>query len=423
MAQASDLRQVSPEEFDDMARPVPSLRAFLTLLCLLTCLSSPLQAEEAPPPETVIGRWPAELVPKLGHLRDLGTGEWHYGAYLDLGYNEDFNQPENGQWRSKNTTFEVNDPRVNMVMGYLRKNATTDSRWGLEFGVQGGIDTDKLVPQPPPPANEPISGADQLRHFYRANVSYLLPAGNGLRLTGGLINSYIGYESFHAIDNPNYTRGYLLDNVPYFLFGAEADYQVSDRLQLGLFVVNGYDYLADPNDLPSYGLHAEWRHSPRLTFVQNFYYGPDQGNTAVQFWRFFSDSILAWKSDRFLLAIAYDVGTEKQAAQPGHPRFVWMASALWAGWHIGGPWSLAARPEFYWDPQGLITGADQLIQAYTATLEYKLTLLTFTTGVVKLEYRYDRSTGSGGGFYTGFDNRLTPDQHQLILGLMWAFGS
>ena len=42
-----------------------------------------------------------------------------------------------------------------MVMGYVRKDATPESLWGLEFGVQGGIDTDKLVPEPPSPANEP----------------------------------------------------------------------------------------------------------------------------------------------------------------------------------------------------------------------------------------------------------------------------
>ena len=350
-------------------------------LCLLLVLASPAQSQERLQTVIKAGVETAEHIPGSKKLRELGAPGWRYGAYLDLGYNYNFNQPGNKLWRSKATTFEVNDPRVNMVMGYVRNGATPDSPWGFEFGVQGGIDTDKLVPAPPPAANEPVAGAKQYRHFYRANASYFFPVGNGLRVTGGLINSYIGYESFHAIENPNYTRGYLLDNVPYFLFGAEAFYPVSERLDVGLFAVTGYNYLANPNDHLSYGVHTVWKHTPSLTFTQNFYYGPDQGNTDLQFWRFFSDSILKWKTDRFVLALAYDVGTEKQALQAGNPRDVWMAGALWAWLHIGGPLSLAVRPEFYWDPQGLITGAEQLIQAYTATVDYRLSFFEALNGV------------------------------------------
>lgn len=77
-----------------------------------------------------------------------------------------------------------------------------------------------------------------------------------------------------------------------------------------------------------------WKASPNSTFKQNLYYGPDQEDTYLQFWRFFSDSILEWKKDPFLVAVSLDVGTEKQAEQKGNPRYYWMAGALWAAWHI-----------------------------------------------------------------------------------------
>ena len=48
------------------------------------------------------------------------------------------------------------------------------------------------------------------------NMFYLFPVGQGFEVRAGLIDSYIGYESFLAIQNINYTRGYLLDFVPYF---------------------------------------------------------------------------------------------------------------------------------------------------------------------------------------------------------------
>ena len=48
--------------------------------------------------------------------------------------------------------------------------------------------------------------------------------------------------------------------------------------------------------------------------------------------------------------------------------------------------------------------------------------------IARLEYRYDESTGPGGGFFT--NNvvapgviSLTPAQHMLIFGLIWTMDS
>ncbi len=401
--------------------PLFLLKTFVSF-CFLLFMALPIQAEESPAPDGKPVGSDAEVIPGSEKARELGTRGWRFGTYLDLGYTVNFNHPENGLWRRKSTTFRVDDPRVNMALGYLQKDATPQSRWGMEFGLQTGVDTDKLVPAPPPKANEPISNADQYRHLARANVSYLFPAGNGLRMTGGLINSFIAYESYYAMANSNYTRAYITDNVPYFFFGAEAFYPLNDTLNLSLYAVNGWNYLANPNDNPSFGLQMLWKATPQTTFTQNLYYGPDQENTDLDFWRFFSDSILEWKNDPFLLAISFDVGTEKQAEQIGNPRSYWMAGALWAAWQIGEPWTLSIRPEFFYDPDGIITGAVQTLQAYTATLKYKFSPVASNTVVANIEYRYDRSTGSGGGFFNGSDNILVPDQHLLIFALTWHLG-
>jgi hypothetical protein len=396
-------------------------RKCITSLSLVLFAAASVQASEAP---VVSGlakeRW---YIQGVVDDRSADTRGWRYATYLDLGYNVNPNDPGIGLWRNKSTTFKVNDPQVNMAMGYIRKDASPQSRWGMEFGLQTGVDTESLVPVTPPVFNEPIPNADSLRHLYRANGTYLFPVGKGLEVTAGLINSYIGYESYFAIQNLNYTRGYLLDFVPYFLIGAQGAYPVTNTMDLSLFIVGGWNYLAHPNNAPSYGLQAAWQLTPRIRFTQNLYYGPDQEDTGVGFWRFFSDSIIEWKSDQFLLAAAFDVGTEKQADVVGNPRYNWMAAAVYAGWHIAGPWSLSMRPELYWDPDGLSTGADQLIRAITTTLEYTFSPFASNTIVAALEYRYDRSTGPDGGFFEGDDNRLVPDQHQVIISFMWTFGS
>ncbi|MDH4369875.1 MAG: porin [Nitrospira sp.] len=349
--------------------------------------------------------------------------DWHYGGLLDLSYELNFNFPDNHLWRSKTTTPSVNEPALNMAVGYVRKDPSQHSRWGLEFGLQEGHDADGLVPSTIPDRDKPIDHATQLKHFSRANVSFLAPIGNGLKVTAGLFNSYIGYQSIYARYNLNYTRSYMADNAPYFVFGLSATYPVNEATTVGFYIINEYNYLSHINNQPSYGMQVAWKPTTRLTLTENLYYGADQSNTAIEFWRFFSDSIIEWKDGPFTFAAAYDIGTENAAELPGHPRTFWTAGALYAHWNVSGPWSVALRPEFYWDRNARITGSEQFIAAVTTTLEYKW-CIDLHTLLARLEHRYDDSRGTEGGFFTGdFIGPgmigLTPGQHLLLFSLIW----
>ena len=115
---------------------------------------------------------------------------------------------------------------------YVRKDATESSRWGTEWLVQAGEDSKAFGFD----TNQPkVSGSDVWRHFGRANVSYLAPAGNGLTLQAGLFNSFIGYESLYAKDNGNYTRAWIADYSPYLMFGVNAVYTFNDRVDRRVF--------------------------------------------------------------------------------------------------------------------------------------------------------------------------------------------
>ena len=353
---------------------------------------------------------------------------WSFGGYLDLGYLLDFNFPDNNTWRNKTTTIRVNELAPNLGLGYLRKTSAPHSPWGFDVAMQGGVDTDGLIPGPLPGSVGALSEAENLRYFSRANVSYLAPIGRGVMFTGGLFQSYIGRESFYAKDNFSYTRTYLADQSPYFLFGFSATSTITNRLDLGFYIINGFNYLAEPNNIPSYGVQVKWNPHPDFLATHNLYYGPDQVNGALKFWRFFTDNSWEWRRDRFMLALSYDFGTQVSEDSPGNPRFFWTGAAFWANWQIQGPWSVTFRPEFFWDPDGLISGGEQLLRAITTTLEYKFHVDPTQTTIIRLEFRFDESTGSGGGFFTGGEGStgsigLTPHQQLLIVGLMMSFDS
>ncbi|CAL1239696.1 outer membrane beta-barrel protein [Candidatus Methylocalor cossyra] len=318
---------------------------------------------------------------------------WSAGLYVDLAYAEAFQTGRRIPWRSKATTQRLNQFSPNLGMFYLRKQASAASPWGWELAGQAGYDTDGQVP-----ARERLPGYSVLRYLSRANVTYRVPVGNGLTLTGGLMNSFIGFESFYAKDNFNYTRSWIADYSPYFLLGVGARYPFGERLAVGFYLLSDYDYLAHRNNQPKYGAQLAWTLGSEWQLTQNLFLGPEQSDTAPAFWRYFSDTILQWSGQALTVALAYDVGTERLRAEAGQRQTLWMGSALFTRWHLGGPWSLAVRPEFYWDPDGRLTGARQLLHAVTVTLEYRVPVGSGTVGL-RAEYRYDNSTGKEGGFF------------------------
>ena len=371
---------------------------------------------ETQPREMVRSRPPA---PKI----EPEKRDWHYGGFVDLGYSLDFNFPQNHLFRNRSTTPRVNELDMNMAGAYIRKDMSEQSRWGMELLAQGGQDAKDFgfhVNQPK------VGSSDELRHFGRANLSYLAPVGNGLTVQGGLFNSLIGYDSLYAKDNINYTRPWIGDYSPYLMFGVNASYPVSEQLTGTLFVINSYFHLSRPNDQPSYGGQLAYKATQRLTIKETVYYGPQQADTSLEFWRLFFDTIAEWKGDEVTVAFEHQIGTENLAV-PGSPRTFWTGAMIPVQWNFSGPWSVAIRPEFYWDRNGRLTGFEQLVKAMTTTLGYRIPY-GWTNTILRLEHRYDESTGAGGGFFKGGEVSpgvigLTSAQHMLIFSAIWTFDS
>ncbi|WP_367156154.1 outer membrane beta-barrel protein [Methylomonas sp. HYX-M1] len=343
------------------------------------------------------------------------AGDWQMGAAIDLSYANAFQSGDRLAFRSKATTMRLNAFSPNMGMFYLRKLASENSRWGVDIGAHAGYDTDGQVP-----GSDRLPGYSILRYLSRANVSYLAPIGNGLSLTAGLMNSFIGFESLYAKDNFNYTRSWIADYSPYLLIGMGGQYAVARDLSVSLYLVSDYDYLAYRSDQPKYAGQLAWQFAPGWKLTQNLFAGPEQKQTDTANWRYFSDSIVQWSGEDVTVALAYDVGTERVVEQAGK-QVLWMGSALFSRWHVDGPWSVALRPEIYWDGDGRLTGNRQLIKSVTATLEYKIPLDSAAIAL-RSEYRYDDSSGSQGGFFRyGGRDELIAGQHSVFLSCLFSF--
>src|SRR5262249_38298158 len=143
-----------------------------------------------------------------------------------------------------------------------------------------------------------LGGYKLLRHLGAANVSYLAPAGGGLTLQGGIFTSLIGYDSLYAKDNFAYTRPWGADFTPYLMLGINASHGFGDKVTGTIAVVNGYWHLAHANDVPSLVGQVAFKAGPHVTLKQATLWGPHQKSTALDFWRFLSDTIVERKADR-----------------------------------------------------------------------------------------------------------------------------
>ena len=361
--------------------------------------------------------------PQAQATSTLSTSQWQYGGFADLGYLLDFQHPANHLFRNRSTAFKVNELDLNMAGASVKKSASESSRWGMELAVHAGKDSEGFGFSPTAPN---VSGADWLRHFGLADVSYLAPVGKGLTVQAGLFNSFIGYDSLYAKDNFNYTRPWGADYTPYLMFGVNASYPFSKKITATALVLNGYWHLAHANNVPSFGGQLAYSATEHLTFKETILYGPHQSDTSLEFWRFFSDSISEWKTDHLTTAFEYQIGTERVNV-PGSPRALWMSAQLPVHRALGGPWSVTVRPEVAWDRDARWTGSQQTVKALTTTLEYRVPYWKTNT-IARLEYRFDDSRGKGGGFFRdgqvspGVD-ALTPSQHLLVFGLIFSLDS
>jgi len=339
----------------------------------------------------------------------------HAGGFVDVGYLKDFNDPANQLFRARSTTPRVDDLIVNMAALYARKSTSTSSRWGFEATLQGGEDSKAFGFSPTAPN---LSGADWLRHLGPTDVSYLFPAGRGLTVQGGIFNSLVGYDSLYAKDNFAYTRPWCADVTPYLMLGVNVSYPFSDKVSATWFVVNSYTHLSHPNDVPSVGGQIAYAATPQVSVKETLFYGPQQADTSLSHWRVFSDTIVERKAGRLTTAGELQAGTET-LAETGE-RASWIA--LQFPVHVGlrGPWSVTVRPEYAHDPSGLYTGFQQTVTAITSGVEYRAAGHG-AQAIARLEYRYDRSTGHEGGFYSGPSNELVPGQPMLVAGLILTF--
>ncbi|HEY2329186.1 MAG TPA: outer membrane beta-barrel protein, partial [Verrucomicrobiae bacterium] len=115
-----------------------------------------------------------------------------------------------------------------------------DSPWasGYQVDLLFGPDAVGYNPSANSTGGQNAGGTSSDFAIQQAYVALRTPVGNGIDWKIGVFNTVVGYESFDAGSNPNYTRSWGWAAEPTEHTGILASYKVSDELSLSAGVAN-----------------------------------------------------------------------------------------------------------------------------------------------------------------------------------------
>lgn len=307
-------------------------------------------------------------------------------------------------------------------------------RYGVRLDFQYGQATETLQG----------SAANELRPqvyrpLFQAYGTYVFPVGSGLTLDFGKWASALGVEGNYNKDQINYSRSYLFNFLPFYHMGFRAGYNLSPRINLTYWLVNGAQQTEDFNGFKSQAFILTLKPTSTLSWNVNYYFGQEQRDVNAVLnpslpvgptqpglpvsnitptpdgREHIFDTYFTLKATPKLTLVGegdYVINRVFSSSAPQHVT----GGAGYARYQLTPKIAVAARGEYLSDRGGLFSGVTQALKESTATTEYK-----FADGfLARMEWRRDFSNQPF--FLTDVPGKLKKEQNTATLGLIWWFG-
>ncbi len=277
------------------------------------------------------------------------------------------------------------------------------------------------------------------RNLYQAYGSYLAPVGSGLQIDFGKWSSVLGNEGNYTKDQIAYSRSFSFNYLPFYHMGVRMNYNVTPKLNVAYWLVNGANDTEDLNGFKSQAFIFTLKPASALTWNVNYYFGeeardveptinpglptsPTQPglpttniNPAPNGREHIFDTYATWNATRKLTLVGeadFVVNRSYAEQQPGRVAIgvLEFKYALPRDWYVGG------RTEYFDDRGGLFSGTTQALKEGTVVLNH-----TFAPGfLARAEYRRDFSNQRF--FLTDTAGALVHAQTTTELGLVYWWG-
>ncbi len=357
-------------------------------------------APEAPAAESAPAAEQAPAVnPALAFFEKV-----EFSGIIDAYYHYNFNEPPTASFTPlRNFDVRHNQFSLALVEFAAQRAVSADDPIGFRFDLQYGQVAQIFN-------GDPIDN-NALVNVQQGYVSYFANVGKGLTFDFGKFVTPIGTEPTESKDNFNYSRAFLYALGPYYHVGARIGYTVNDKVALAAQLVNGWNATGDNNAGKTIGGGITIKPTPKVTFIQNVMYGPEQ-NDNTEDKRTYSDTNLAVTlTDKVATGLNYVYAADSVAGNGVN----WQGLALYLRGQVTDKFALSPRFEWFDDSDGFVTGTAQALKEFTMTGEIK-----HSKGLIfRAEYRRDWSDED----YFSKEGTPKNNQNTFTFAFIYSFSS
>jgi len=277
-------------------------------------------------------------------------GKVSVGGYLDTYYGYDFNKPQSKERPYFVSMARQNEFNINLAYIDIKYSSSRlRARFVPGFGTYVNANY----------AAEP--GA--LKNIIEGSIGLRLFPGKGIWLDAGVLGSPYTNESAISKDHLMYTRSFAPEYVPYYLSGLKLTLPLHKKLNAYLYLLNGWQQIADPNDGKSLGTQLEYRPNNYLLLNWNTYIGNEKTEIAPQNGtRYFSDVFFIYSKGKWSATGCAYYGIQERHNNDGNESATWWQANIIGRYTFTEKVSLSGRFEYFNDPRSVqitsITGVN-----------------------------------------------------------------
>ena len=204
------------------------------------------------------------------------------------------------------------------------------------------------------------------RHFQEASAGVRLWAKRNIWLDVGLIGSPFTNETCISKDHLLYSRSLAPEYVPYYLTGAKLTLPLSSKLNLYLYLLNGWQNIVETNDNKALATQLEYRPTAKTLFNWNTYIGNEQSIvTPENRMRYFTDLYTTYNTDGKLSVTAcIYAGVQQRQTNQTQTDHLWGQANVAMRYRLSVVAAVAGRVEYYYDPDKVQIQTNSLLKGF-----------------------------------------------------------
>lgn len=258
-------------------------------------------------------------------------------GYIDTYYAYDFNKP-----RDSNRPYSISMNRHNELTINLAYMAIKYSSSRLRARLVPGFGTYMNANY----SHEPGT----IKNLLEASGGVKISKTKNIWIDAGVFGSPYTNESAISKDHLAYTRSFAPEFVPYYLAGIKFSMPLSAKMNLYLYVLNGWQQIADQNSGKSVGTQLEYRPTSNLLVNWNTYAGQDRiVSDSTNGSRFFTDVFFLYSKGKWSATACIYGGVHKHEDK----KATWGQANVIGRFNISETVSLSGRVEYFSDGQGV----------------------------------------------------------------------